>query len=326
MVLPLVLRRVSVPTIRQGVKRGVILALLAGAVPIPDIQATRQTPAATAFICPMHPDVVTRTPGTCPRCRMALVPSDPFDAREYIVETAARPSAPVAGRPFRLRLTVREPTSRAVVRELVEVHEKRFHLFVISQDLALYQHVHPEQQPDGSHVIDVTLPRPGVYRLYSDFLPLGGTPQVVPGVLVTAGADPDLAAPLHLTTDTAPHVAGGMRVSLTLPPDGLVAGRDEKLRYHIEDAATGEAISDLEPYLAAFGHTLVLSGDTLHYVHAHPLELLPEPGQPVHGGPDLTFKALLPKAGRYRVWTQLKRRGVVSTVAFTVDVQSPSGR
>ena len=326
MVLPLVLRRASLPTIRQAVKLGVILALLAGSVPAADIRAAGQAPAAAAFICPMHPDVVARTPGTCPRCGMTLAPSDPFDPREYIVEASARPGAPVAGRPFRLRLTVREPRSRTVVREFVEVHEKRFHLFVISQDLELYQHVHPDQQADGSQVIDLTLPRPGIYRLYSDFLPLGGTPQVVPGVLVTAGADTDLAAPVHLTTDTSPHVAGGMRVSLTLPPDGLVAGRDEKLRYHIVDAASGEPVTDLEPYLAAFGHTLVLSADTLYYVHAHPLELLPEAGQTAHGGPDVTFKALLPRAGRYRVWTQLKWRGAVSTVAFTVDVQSPARR
>jgi hypothetical protein len=117
-----------------------------------------------------------------------------------------------------------------------------------------------------------------------------------------------------------------MRVTLTLPPDGLVAGRDEKLQYHIADAATGAPVTDIEPYLASFGHTLVLSEDTLHYVHAHPVEILPENASLARGGPDLTFKALMPKPGRYRLWTQLKRRGIVSTVAFTVAVHSPAGR
>ena len=92
------------------------------------------------------------------------------------------------------------------------------------------------------------------------------------------------------------------------------------------DAATGAPIADIEPYLAAFGHTLVLSEDTLHYVHAHPVELLPDDRAAAAGGPDLTFKAMLPKPGRSRVWTQLKRRGVVSTVSFTVAVASPAGR
>jgi hypothetical protein len=258
---------------------------------------------------------------------MTLVAADPFDAREYRVDVTVAPPAPAPGQPARLTLTVREPVTGSVVREFVEVHEKRFHLFVISQDLEHYDHVHPVQRPDGAYTIDVVLPRAGYYKLYSDFLPLGGLPQVVPNVLVTAGAAADLASrSARLVPDAAAaRTAGGMRVSLTLPADGLAAGRDEKLRYHVEDAATGEPVTDLEPYLAAFGHTLVLSEDTLHYVHAHPIELLPEGGAG-RGGPDLTFKALLPRPGRYRVWTQLKRHGVVSTVAFTIEAKSPSAR
>ena len=41
---------------------------------------------------------------------------------------------------------------------------------------------------------------------------------------------------------------------------------------------------------------------------------------------DLTFKALLPKPGRYRLWTQLRRGDVVSTVRFTVTATSPNTR
>jgi hypothetical protein len=284
-----------------------------------------QAPPPAAYLCPMHPDVTARAPGTCPRCGMTLVLADPYDAREYLVDVAVQPAAPIPGKAARLRLTVREPRTRTIVRDFLDVHTKRYHLFVISQDLEYYDHIHPVQQADGSYAIDVTLPRTGVYKLYSDFLPLGGMPQVVPATIVTEGFAGSLAASsAHLVPDTAPKTAGGLRVSLTLPVDGLVAGRDEKLQYHVADARTGEPVTDLEPYLAAFGHTLVLSEDTLHYVHAHPLELLPDGVAEVRGGPDLTFKALLPRPGRYRLWTQLKRHDVVSTVAFTVDVLSPS--
>lgn len=311
---------------RRGVKFTLgVAAVLAtlGVLALSAAPAGRQTAAAIAYACPMHPDVVSREPGVCPRCRMPLAPADPFDAREYLVEIEAQPSAPTPGVPTRLRLTVREPATRAVVRDFVEVHEKRYHLFVIGQDLESYDHLHPVQQADGSYIVDVTLSRAGYYRLYSDFLPLGGTPQVVPGLLVTAGFAGDLAAALpHLVPDTAPRTIAGMRVSLSLPPGGLAAGREEKLHYHVVDARSGAGVTDLEPYLAAFGHTLILSEDTLHYVHAHPIELLPDGPGPIRGGPDLTFKALLPRPGRYRLWTQVKRRGVVSTVAFTMDVKS----
>jgi len=288
-----------------------------------------QPPAVpAAYLCPMHPDIVTRAAGACPRCGMPLTPADPFDAREFLVDLTSTPAAPRAGAKTRVRLTVREPASRAIVRDFVEVHEKPYHLFVVSQDLEHYDHVHPSQQADGSYVVDVTLPRPGFYQLYSDFLPLGGLPQVVTRSIATAGFRGTVASQrARLVPDeTLTRKAGGMRVTLTPPQDGLVAGRDETLQYHIVDDATGAPIADLEPYLAAFGHTLVLSEDTIHYVHAHPVESLPDGRLPAAGGPHLTFKAMLPKPGRYRLWTQVKRRGVVSTVSFTVAAASPAER
>jgi hypothetical protein len=288
-----------------------------------------QSPAAivNSFYCPMHSDITSNAPGKCSRCGMALVPGDPLDAREFLVDMKAAPQAVRAGRPVRLSFTVRNPDTRATVRTFATVHEKQFHLFVVSHDLEYYDHVHPEMQPDGSWTIDVSVPKPGHYKLFSDFLPLGGTPQVVPQLLVVGDPGDLEGARAHLPSDEALRkTVGSMTVSLTLPADGLVAGRDEKLLYHVVDAKTGRPVTNLEPYLAAYGHTLVLSEDTMEYVHAHPVELLPEKIETAAGGPDLTFKALLPKPGRYRLWTQLKRGGVVTTARFTVTAASPVGR
>ena len=108
-----------------------------------------------------------------------------------------------------------------------------------------------------------------------------------------------------------------MNVELILPGGGLAAGRDEKFTYSLTDAATGAPIMDVDPYLGAWGHSLVMSEDTEHFVHAHPLEGLPEKVER-GGGPNLTFTALLPKPGNYRVWTQIKRRGEGSRVGRPV--------
>jgi hypothetical protein len=288
-----------------------------------------QDPAAAigTFYCPMHPDIVATAEGTCSRCGMKLVPGDPLDAREYLVELASAPQAVRPGRPAHLIFNIRDPQTRAAVRNFAIVHDKPFHLFVVSHDLEFYDHLHPEMRPDGTWAIDVTVPKPGYYKLYADFLPIGGTPQVIPRLLV-AGNPGDLdEAHAHLPAeDLTPKTAGSMTVSISLPADGLVAGRDEKLLYRVVDSKTGRPVTDLEAYLAAYGHTLVVSEDTLEYVHAHPVELLPEKIEDAAGGPELTFKALLPKPGRYRLWTQLKRGGIVSTVRFTVTAASPSTR
>lgn len=287
-----------------------------------------QGPSVSAgrFYCPMHPDITSTAEGICSRCAMKLVPGDPLDAREYVLEMTVAPRNARAGRPVKVSFLVRHPETRDAVRSFATVHEKPFHLFVVSHDLTYYDHVHPDMRPDGSWVIDLTLPRSGYYKLITDFLPIGGTPQIVPRLLATADAGDLTAARARLSDEGLEKTAGSMRVTLSLPDDGLIAGRDETLRYHVVDAATRRPVGDLEPYLAAFGHTLILSEDTLEYIHAHPVEQLPDSVSNVAGGPDLTFKALMPKPGRYRLWTQLKRQGVVTTVPFTVTVGSAAGR
>lgn len=282
------------------------------------------------YYCPMHPDVTSTSPSTCVRCAMTLVPGDPYDLREYLLDVDMIPPAPRPGQPLRLRFTVRHPTTNALVDNFALVHDKPYHLFVISQDMESYDHVHPEKQPDGAYAIEITLPRPGYYRLFSDFLPIGGAAQVISYAVATAGFDGDLvSSQARLVPDaTLRKVAGDIAVTLTLPAGGLVAGREETLRYQLQDARTGQPVTDVEPYLGAFGHTLVMSADTLQYVHAHPVELLPDARVTTApaAGPTLTFKALLPAPGRYRAWTQIKRRGAVTTAAFTVQVASPASQ
>jgi FtsP/CotA-like multicopper oxidase with cupredoxin domain len=46
------------------------------------IPVTSEGSAATSYSCPMHPDVVAAEPGTCPKCGMKLLPSDAPAASE----------------------------------------------------------------------------------------------------------------------------------------------------------------------------------------------------------------------------------------------------
>src|SRR5918999_6405234 len=77
-----------------------------------------QQPAAgpAIYFCPMHPDVTDKAAGTCSRCGMKLVPGDPWNEREYLLELSVDPPAPVPGEKARFRLTVLHPESKAPVR------------------------------------------------------------------------------------------------------------------------------------------------------------------------------------------------------------------
>jgi heavy metal-binding protein len=274
----------------------------------------------------MHLEVRTEKPGACPKCAMALVPAAPAVPRDFDLVVEATPRAIRPGKPVRLRFAVKNPMTGEQVRNFGLLHDKLFHLFVVSQDLSEFQHIHPTYQPDGSFVIDTLLPRPGHYKIYSDFYPEGGVPQVLQQDLTTAGHTSDLySSRPRLEADASlTKMVDGMKVALTLDPVEPIAGRSLTLKYHLTDAATGASIVDLTPYLAAWGHTLILSEDQTDYVHSHPVELVPEirEGEVPRGGPDVTFESLLPKPGFYRIWTQFLRAGrdesAVTTVSFTI--------
>jgi hypothetical protein len=172
------------------------------------------------------------------------------------------------------------------------VHDKKYHLFVISQAMTSFQHLHPEQRSDGRWAIDVTLPQPGYYTIISDFVPTGGSPQLMARPFVTAGFTGDLTdAAARLVADaTMTSTVDGMTASVTLDPIPLVAGEYGHLQFTLKDATTGQPITDLQPYLGAFGHTLIMSGDMRDVVHSHPS---PGPESDVargSGGPQVTFE------------------------------------
>lgn len=316
-----------------------VLLLLSGLF-VSARQAAQDALDTTAFVCPMHPDYTLDVAGTCPRCGMALVKATPFDVRDYALEFRTTPALVRAGQQATWRFGIRHPGTGEPVRSLEVVHERPYHLFVISQDMEHFQHIHPQQQADSSWAIDVTLPKAGYYSVISDFLPSGGASQLISRPLVTAGYTGDLAGDsAALVPDaSAVKVAGAITARVSLDPPTFVAGLYGHLIFQLTDTNTGRPITDLQTYLGAFGHTLIMSEDMLDYVHSHSLDILAAgdddavprflipPGadlETLRGGPDVTFDGLMPKPGRYRAWTQFRRDDVVHTFTTTFSVVAP---
>jgi Heavy metal binding domain len=213
------------------------------------LHADAQLPAlnqrADSYRCPMHPEVSGPPGSQCSRCGMTLVVGSNADYTPYVVDLETVPRALKARESGRLRLWVREPATGSTVRQFDIVHERLFHLFVISGDLDYFAHVHPVLQPDGELEVPIELPRAGPYQLIGDFLPVGGRPQLVQRPLVTAGYRGPLAIVPALAPDLSVKVSEATRVELT-PPDPR-AGREQLLTFELSDAASGVPADDLQP-------------------------------------------------------------------------------
>jgi hypothetical protein len=260
---------------------------------------------ALDFICPMDPDVRAAAPGQCPRCGMKLRVGVP-DAIEYPMDLELRPRAVRPNVPVDLTFRVRDPKDRKPVRDFEIMHEKLFHLFIVSEDLDYFAHEHPTLAEDRAFRYRTTFRRPGIYRVLSDFYPKGGTPQLIARTVLVPGADSFAANPPQLKSDLATKQGPNMEIELVTEPPTPIAGSKTLLFFRVKPT------DGLEQYLGAWGHMLVVSDDLVDMIHNHPFI--------ADGGPQIQFNQIFPRARTYRLWVQFQRNGVVNTVAFTLPV------
>lgn len=192
-------------------------------------------------------------------------------------------------------------------------HERDLHLIVVRRDLEGFQHVHPARTDDGTWLVPLDLPLAGVYRVFADFQPSAL------GRGLTLGADlfvPGKFEPIPLAPAAASARVGDYEVTLNGAP---VVGQPAELAFTVTKERRG--VSELQPYLGAFGHLVSLRAGDLAYLHTHPAERA-HAGE--KGGPEVRFTAEFPTAATYRLFLDFKVGGVVRTAEFTV-VASPTG-
>jgi len=187
-------------------------------------------------------------------------------------------------------------------------HDKQLHLIVVRRDLSAFQHLHPVMAADGTWAVPVTPAAPGVYRVFADFAPAGPD-----GNSLTLGADltvPGTLQPAPLPPSSTVASVDGYTVTLT---GQLTAGQASPLTLSVTRG--GAPVTDLDPYLGAYGHLVALRQGDLGYLHVHP------DGEPGDGttspGPDIEFHAEVPSAGTYRLFLDFSHDGQVHTAAFT---------
>lgn len=223
---------------------------------------------------------------------------------EYQLRVVTEPAMVEPGIQVLLTLTLLDPHGTPV-KDLEIVHEKLVHLIVVREGLDVFSHLHPDLV-GGTFSTTAVFAAAGMYYLYADFKPRGGSPVTAMAEVRVQGS-PAAASALEV------HVPGRIMTK--------VLGADVSLekvtgghRIGFTVLAPDEApVTDLEPYLGAMGHLVVISADGKQYVHAHP-QAGGEPGK-------MTFEARFPGAGLYKAWAEFKRGGQVHVLPFALRIE-----
>ena len=200
-----------------------------------------------------------------------------------------------AGRPAELRFSILDDANQTV-REFEVEQARRMHLILVRRDLRRYQHLHPVQGDDGAWSVDLTLPDAGVYRAFADFRTAGeqhtlGTDLFVPGAF----------APLDLPAASEQASTDGYDVML----------HEHGMQLSFAVSRDGQAVDDLQPYLGARGHLVMLREGDLAYTHVHPTDTTTG---------EIAFHTGAIDPGTYRLFLQFRHANRVHTAAFTRTV------
>lgn len=220
---------------------------------------------------------------------------------------------------------------KEVLKDFAVAHEKVMHFILVRKDLQNFQHLHPDfNQQTGEFSVNVTFPTDGPYRLFPDFTPTPENPQKLP---VTVSYDVNVGdqakyKPQRLTVDTAiSKTASGFKIDYFF---GSTPRAGAQLDYGltISDPNVDEQVQ-LESYLGAMGHSVIIKENTLDFIHTHATGMDMEGMEGMtaaeHAGhvgePDtVDFSTTFPEAGKYKIFTQFQVKGKVVTTDYTVSV------
>ncbi len=206
----------------------------------------------------------------------------------------------------------------AILKNFATVHEKIMHLIVVRKDLQEFQHLHPDyNQATGEFSVHITFPSDGPYLIFPDFTPAksADNPQLLPVTLshdIVLGTVADYK-PQPVGTTEKSKTFDGYQVVLT--PQSLTVTSGNSVSFDFDIKKDGELVTNLEKYLDALGHTVVLREGDLQFIHAHATQKLTntQTGK-------VNFEITFPQAGNYKLFSQFQHEGKIITSDFVVNV------
>lgn len=240
--------------------------------------------------------------------------------RSYTVEVTSSTDGIKPGQAATITYRIKNNKGE-IVKNFEIAHEKIMHFIVVRKDLQEFQHLHPDfNKTTREFSIMVTFPTDGWYRIFPDFIPAKSedNPQLLPTTLFHDIIVGNLNAyqPQSVIADTLhKKIVDGYEITSIMPQE-LKAGTP--LVYRLTIAQNGQLVRNLETYLGARGHSIILKADTLDFIHTH---VESDDGF----DSNLTFPTLFREAGRYKIFTQFQHKGRIITIDHVISVAPNTG-
>lgn len=231
-----------------------------------------------------------------------------------------------AGKKITLAFQLYDTEQKKTVRDFTIAYEKLIHMMVVNNSLTYFSHVHPIKNGD-TFAVEIIFPKDDTYHIFLNYQPIGFQEQVSTFTVNVGNTKPTVANQTPDSSFTKAFGNSTVALSTNTPfsAASMNAGRDF-LTFTISDTNTKKPVTDLEPYLGAFGHLTMINKSTYAYIHVHPAGIAPA-NSAMRGGPSVQFVPLaLPgrsiAPGVYRLFGEFKRGGRVFNVDYTILIQS----
>lgn len=267
---------------------------------------TKHTEHSAIYACPMHPEVTGHKGDKCPKCGMDL---EKVNLEGNIsMQLVTNPKKIDAGKEVVLVFTPKDNLNSTAVVELQETHEKLIHVIVVNEELSWFDHIHAEPDGTGAYKVNKTFPVAGKYLVYADYKSTIGGAQTDRLELHVEG-DRNISShhqhPAKIKTETDGY-------TLAIPDGMSLKTGSVNLPIVLEKDGKKVQRTEIEDYLGAVAHIILINQDDKEFIHIHPAS---SNISPIHAHADIN------KPGLYRMWVQFQTDGRVHTADFTLDFQ-----
>lgn len=235
--------------------------------------------------------------------------------RSYGLEVISNISNIVPGQQTEIVYRIKNDQGK-ILKDFETVHEKIMHFLLVRRDLQEFQHLHPEfNQATGEFTVDVTFPSDGPYRVFPDFTPAesADNPQHLP---VTLSSDIVVGDTSYYKAQPVAADASNIKIfgdyQISYATSQFFQAQSPA-SYSLTVRKNDQEVKDLQLYLGALGHSVILKAETLDFIHTHA-----ESGRGT--GPYMSFTTSFPEPGLYKTFTQFQHEGKVMTSEYVISV------